>query len=212
MIHGTKIAYNEGCRCDDCRTANTRWCKEYELRTLATGRTTMPVTVCRDRLRQLRSAGYSLPFLAAQTGLNMDTLRAITNLRRIRVSLGTYQAIERAWHTHREFPGPSQRAQTWGGKHGWAPPAPLPAPPEISEDDVDEIAVERACAGDPVPLTRAESAEAYRRLERLGLSAREIATRLHTSRKSVERWRSGEIRRPSSSQARRSTPARKRTA
>ena len=59
-------------------------------------------------------------------------------------------------------------------------------------DDIDPIAVERRCAGDhTVPLTQAEAAEAFARLEVRGLSASEIADRLGVSERAVGRWRAG---------------------
>lgn len=63
----------------------------------------------------------------------------------------------------------------------------------MSADDIDEIAVERACKGDlTVTLNRAEAADAFRRLDARGLSAQEIADRLGTTQRTVVRWRTGE--------------------
>jgi DNA-binding NarL/FixJ family response regulator len=56
---------------------------------------------------------------------------------------------------------------------------------------VDEIAVERATAGDPVRLTIRERSVAVRRLLRHGLTSRAIAERLHLSTRTVERYRAG---------------------
>lgn len=59
--------------------------------------------------------------------------------------------------------------------------------------DVDEIAVERACNGDrSITLNRAEAAEAFRRLDRRGLSANQIADVLGTTGRTVQRWRDGD--------------------
>jgi hypothetical protein len=56
-------------------------------------------------------------------------------------------------------------------------------PREIDPDPgyVDEIAVERALYGDPVPLTRAEQVEAVRRLVGRGALLPRIAELLHIS-------------------------------
>lgn len=60
-------------------------------------------------------------------------------------------------------------------------------------DDIDDIAVERACRGETaVPLNRAEMCAAWRILEDRGLSASGIATRLGVTERTVTRWRSGE--------------------
>lgn len=55
--------------------------------------------------------------------------------------------------------------------------------------DVDDIAVERVCAGERLTLTRQECAEAIRRLTARGESARTIATRLGIAQRTVFRHR-----------------------
>lgn len=54
---------------------------------------------------------------------------------------------------------------------------------------IDEIAVERAMHGEPVRLTRAERLEVVARLTARGYSLNQIAERLHSSRRRVERAR-----------------------
>lgn len=54
---------------------------------------------------------------------------------------------------------------------------------------VDPIAVERACAGDRVRLTRAERRTAVATLHGRGLTARTISTRLGITPRSVQRHR-----------------------
>jgi predicted transcriptional regulator len=66
--------------------------------------------------------------------------------------------------------------------------------PEVPDTDVDEVA-ERACAGDvTVSLNRQEYAEAHRRLHAAGLSISQIATRLGTTQRTVDRWNQGYTR------------------
>lgn len=63
----------------------------------------------------------------------------------------------------------------------------------MTTDDVDEVAVERAVAGDKtVPLSRAEHHAAWQRLERQGKSSRQIARILGVAPRTVVRWRCGE--------------------
>jgi DNA-binding transcriptional regulator YiaG len=63
--------------------------------------------------------------------------------------------------------------------------------PAVTED-IDEVAVERACKGDrTVTLNRPETAEAFHLLDRSGLTANQIADRLGVTKRTVERWRSG---------------------
>lgn len=58
-----------------------------------------------------------------------------------------------------------------------------------AEPFVDEIAVERACAGDPVRLTRAERRAAVAALDRYGYTARVIGGRLGITMRAVQRHR-----------------------
>lgn len=67
------------------------------------------------------------------------------------------------------------RAKAWAAK-----------PPPIT---VDEIAVERACQGEKIPLNRLERAAAVVKLKRRGLSDNAIATLLGISRRTVVRKR-----------------------
>jgi ATP/maltotriose-dependent transcriptional regulator MalT len=78
------------------------------------------------------------------------------------------------------------------------PPAARPRPilvPDRFSAHVDEIAVEKAMAGDRVPLTVRERAIVVRRLTAAGLSARRIGERLGVTARSVQRYRSGETAR-----------------
>jgi DNA-binding CsgD family transcriptional regulator len=54
---------------------------------------------------------------------------------------------------------------------------------------IDEIAVERAVSGERVCLSAAERAEAIRLLHGRGLSAQQIAERLHVTARTVQRYR-----------------------
>jgi hypothetical protein len=63
------------------------------------------------------------------------------------------------------------------------------ASPPTDPTHIDEIAVERACHGEPVTLTRAERAVAWAKLERRGLSAKAIGETLRMSKRSVVRRR-----------------------
>lgn len=62
------------------------------------------------------------------------------------------------------------------------------------DQHIDEIAVERACNGDPVRLTVHERARVVGILTARGLSANAIAERLRLARRSVQRYRAGEIK------------------
>ena len=71
----------------------------------------------------------------------------------------------------------------WSSLTAWArDPKPDPL-------HVDEIAVERACRGERIPLNRAELTAAIERLNRRGLGSRAIAERLGVSARTVVRRR-----------------------
>jgi DNA-binding CsgD family transcriptional regulator len=65
--------------------------------------------------------------------------------------------------------------------------------PRRRATDVDEIAVERAVAGERLTLTLRERGLAIDRLTRAGLSARQIGLRLGISDRTVGRYRAGQI-------------------
>ena len=72
--------------------------------------------------------------------------------------------------------------------------ATLPAPTagQSRRDDFDEMAVERALAGDHISyddLTPVEQQEVVRRLSARGSSIRDIAAQLGTTKRTVSRWR-----------------------
>jgi excisionase family DNA binding protein len=88
----------------------------------------------------------------------------------------------------------------------------LPCPREIkheSTEDIDEVAVERACKGDrTVTLNRPDLPISFRLLDRSGLTANQIADRLGVTKRTVERWRNGHsipITRPGVTRARKPT-------
>ncbi len=65
----------------------------------------------------------------------------------------------------------------------------------MTPDDIDEVAVERACQGDrTVRLNAAEHHAAWQQLERRGHSSRQIARILGVTYRTVIRWRTGETR------------------
>jgi hypothetical protein len=63
----------------------------------------------------------------------------------------------------------------------------LPREQDVDPEFVDVVAVERACSGVPVALTRAELSAAVARLRRQGVAGGEIAARLRVSLRLVDR-------------------------
>ena len=165
-------------------------------------------TGTRRRLQALIAVGW------AQAWLARELLRSPANLRRSMTSQSvtarTAQLVNDMYERLWDAPPPRQSiaernasdaARAHATQHRWLPPLawddidedPDPAldPDASGEDrDLDEIAIERAIAGDTrVRLTHAEQIEVVRRLSECGRSIRAIAELLSTSKRTVSRHR-----------------------
>jgi DNA-directed RNA polymerase specialized sigma24 family protein len=84
----------------------------------------------------------------------------------------------------------------WLSPMGWddvdTDPTPPPTPPACTGPDIDDVAIERALAGDGVTydqLTTAEQQTVVATLTAHGRSIRDIATQLRTTKRTVSRRR-----------------------
>jgi hypothetical protein len=163
----------------------------------------------RRRLQALVAIGWPTDTLAARIG------RTPTNLRRTMtgatVTARTAQIVDDLYNelwdqqpphaTQPERDAAAEARQT-AAQQGWPPPLawddidtdPDPNTPttQPNPNDLDEIAIERAVAGDGIrldDLTRAEQAEVVRRLTERGKSIRDIADQLATTKRTVSRRR-----------------------
>lgn len=115
------------------------------------------------------------------------------------IAASTHDAVVGAYDALSMSPGPSRCTIGRSAKLGYLPPLAwdddtidLPEVPEadVLEPELDQVAIERAVAGDPPALlTKAEREEAVRRLRALGLSTKESAERLKMHPRSVQRDR-----------------------
>ncbi len=166
-------------------------------------------TGTRRRLQALVAVGWSAEELAAQLGRRPSSLRRSLTGESVtaRTALEVATLYERLWNVPPPRATSKQRAVADDARahavvQGWLPPLawddiesdPTP-PPTIKSpgrDDIDEIAVERALAGDGMAyqdLTSAEQQEVVRRLTAHGLSIRDIAAQLATTKRTVSRRR-----------------------
>lgn len=167
-------------------------------------------TGTRRRLQALTAIGWSVELLGAQLGRRPNSLsRSMTgNSVTARTAHAVATLYERLCNTTPPRMTSEQRAAAHAARahaaaRGWLPPLawddidtdPTP-PPAITgasqENDMDEIAVERALAGDHITyddLTRAEQQEVVRRLTARGNSIRDIAAQLGTTKRTVSRRR-----------------------
>jgi hypothetical protein len=167
-------------------------------------------TGTRRRLQALVAIGWAPELLAPQLGRRPSSLRRSTTSSS--VNAGTAQDVavlyERLSHTPPPGSTVEQRAaadaaRAHAAAQHWPPPLawdnidtdlpPHPADETSSSDDVDEIAVERALAGDGIrysELTLAEQEQVVHRLTERGRSIRDIAAQLATTKRTVSRRRS----------------------
>lgn len=165
------------------------------------------------RVQALIATGWPVSTLAAQLGRTTSSLtRTMTAPT---VTAGTAAAIrdlyDRAWSTpppHTTEQAAARAARTYRARRGWHPPLAwddidLDAGPrrtDLPRDpvDIDEIAVERALAGDGVQLrhlTPSERRVVIHYLTTRGQSLRDIADRLATTPRTIARHRARMIAR-----------------
>jgi hypothetical protein len=168
------------------------------------------VTGTRRRLQALVAIGWPASLLANLLGRRPSSLcRSMTGES---VTARTAQEVaalyERLCNTRPPRITSGQRAaadaaQAEAVARGWLPPLAWddidtdPAPPAPTAcpsqgNDLDEIAVERALAGDHITyedLTSIEQQEVVRRLTARGSSIRDIAAQLGTTKRTVSRRR-----------------------
>jgi hypothetical protein len=174
-------------------------------------------TGTRRRLQALITIGWAPQLLAAQLGRRPNSLtRSITSPS---VTARTAQDVAALYERRSNAPPPrstgqqratADAARTLAVAQGWQPPlawddidtdpTPEPTPGTPPPDDVDEIAIERALAGDGVGydnLTPAEQHEVIRHLTERGRSIRDIAAQLATTKRTISRRRAAvDVARP----------------
>jgi hypothetical protein len=166
-------------------------------------------TGTRRRLQALIAVGWPHDELAAGLGRSSAGLRR--SMLSDSVTAQTAQDVralyEQLWNLCPPQSTDDQRAaadaaRTFAAERGWLPPLawddidtdpdPRHHARHAETDDLDEIAIERALAGDGVRLehlTSAEQDEVVRRLTERGKSIRDIAQQLATTKRTISRRR-----------------------
>lgn len=151
----------------------------------------VPAAATQAQVADLLDAGYTLAALAAELGRSTSSLSG--SLTRARVRAATAAEITRL---HRRLLGSGEPTQISAQRMGAGAlrclnpghaAALAGTAGDIDELDFDEVAVERAMAGEPIELTLAGQTEAVRRLAARGISVRRIALLLRTSARTVSR-------------------------
>ena len=173
-------------------------------------RSHVAATGTRRRLQALMAVGWPHDELAARLGRSSAGLRR--SMLNDSITAQTAQDVsalyEQLWNLHPPQSTDDQRAaadaaRAFAAERGWLLPLAWddidtdPDPRHHTEDagtddDLDEIAIERALAGDGVRLqhlTPAEQDEVIRRLTERGKSIRDIAHQLATTKRTISRRR-----------------------
>lgn len=80
LVHGQRWSYTKhGCRCDECRAANTDYHRELRARKRAGERVTRLInaTMAREHIVTLHDEGYSYREIARRSGLAFNTILKI---------------------------------------------------------------------------------------------------------------------------------------
>jgi hypothetical protein len=214
--HGTRGAHElDGCRCYLCRVAYAA-SRSARRRGESSGEVQwVPAAGVQRRLRALFALGWNWSVLATHLGVNLEAARqlAVRQCERCHPSTAArVAAVYEALCMTRPDGAHAQRARTRAARHGWLPPlawdddtiddpAAVPnlgphahrygpgRPTETVPDVIDDIAVDEAIHGRPVPLTPAETAVVVKRLTDRGWSAAQIAQRIGTTTRTVTRKR-----------------------
>ena len=132
------------------------------------------------RLRALIESGWGIPALATELGRTPSSVRA--TLFSERVTVDTALKVEAL---HRRVLGSDDQAPSSSNAHEGVDDG-ISGPPQ---DDVDDVAVQRAMRGEPLELNDTELDLAVRRLSEQDVPTRRIAVLLGISARTVARRR-----------------------
>ena len=187
--HGSWAGYQVGCRDECCATAAWRYQKGRVL-DAHRGRPRMVSALgTRRRVQALACVGWTGYDIAIRLGHGREWIRQVT--MRDTIWRSTADAIANIYddlcmvappvdtHSRRAI---VSRTKNRAQRNGWAPPLAWddidadaePRTTSISDDTVDPVVVERLLAGQHIPSTPAEKAEAMRRWLADGRSQRSL--------------------------------------
>ena len=154
--------------------------------------------VARRRLQALACHGFDTSRLQAACGISFVTLAAIRRGATTNITAARHHQIRDLYEQLSGQFGTSKEAKRRATLAGWAPPLAwdnIDDPTETPnlgqrvDTEMDDVAIMRATHGDHVTLTKAERTVAVARLTAQGLSADQVAERLHVTQRTVTRDR-----------------------
>lgn len=195
--HDTLTAYKLGCRCPDARRAGARAQKAHRTRVARGQRFHTDSNGAQRRIQALAAIGWRAQDIATRIGTTSQCVSQIGIRPTIYVT--TARRIADVYAELADTPGPSPVTRARAAAKGWLEPKwwdddliddPTYTPPTVDQQhwsDVDDVAVQRAVAGDPVPLTRAERIRAVLTLHEAGMTHRQIGRHLNIHDRQVLR-------------------------
>lgn len=197
--HGTRSAYGWwGCRCPDAREAHRLYHKR--LRYGRQPAAHLPAVGTTRRLQALVAAGYTWTALAGHLGVSCQRVRAIAFTVDGLVHPATSERVREVFGQLATVPGSSKLARTVAARYGWAPPMAWDddtiddphARPTLGDDVddrtvVDRVAIERALAGERVPLNRLERHHAIHAGLARGIHRQTLSTTLRIAWSEIKR-------------------------
>lgn len=182
--HGTRMRYQDGCRCFKCRLANSHAVAVFKQGGHWREARISPVGVQR-RLQALYAIGWTWEALARELGLAKTNVADMAGARdRSYVFKKTAEKIsalyDRLWDVYPEGVA-AHRARLKAERKGWAPP--LAWDPDTIDDPLAQPSL---LWRDPTEMTFAERCElAELLLVEFGLPKKTIAQQAHVSYKTV---------------------------
>lgn len=171
--------------CADCRRAHAANRASYRRRRyLHRGGFLVPAAGTRRRLQALAAIGWSSREVARRLGVTPQTLRRLYGQTSVLTS--TRDRVAALYDELSMTPGSNRTTVTWAVRRGWAPPLAW------DDDRIDDPAAKPAHrvrgTGRGMPRN-ADRDERVLELTRAGLTAAEIAIRLRTTKRYVQRVR-----------------------
>lgn len=192
--HNTLDAYaNHRCRCPQARAEQARANKHYRWRRARGASLFIPAVGTSRRIRAMQALGWTAAELGQRLG---GSSASAVNLlaRRDRVHVNTARNVAALYDDLSMTLGPSEQERRHARARGW--PGPLAWDDESIDDPTakptrlrlakkreapDPVAVERALAGEQLPLWPADQLEVARRILAAGGGANQVAKTLRMS-------------------------------
>lgn len=195
--HGDATAYQSyGCRCDDAKAAQATYRKRLRWRHHKGDVIRVPAWRVHRRIRALQALGWPIPELRTRLGYAV-TGDWLIDADAVHYRTAVFLKVDALYRELCMTVGPSRWTRTWAVGRGYAPPLawddiddpderPKTGQRGRGRTDVDPVVVQRAIAGDRLPLTTAERFAVVAALRARGMSL--VRIEAHTGITKAERY------------------------